>query len=194
MAYLGDFDATAIAPSDFSVLPSGVYKAIISNSEMKQSKSGDQYLSLTLQIVDGDHNGRLIWHSLNLNHANPQVVDIAQRELSAICHATGKLRIKDSAELHDIPLLIKLDYVPPKNDGKGGQWPEKNKIKKWEPLNVASKTPPTPATAARQAQTAAPRAAAPRASAPAAPAPVAPWKKAPAAPVVAESSDDNIPH
>jgi hypothetical protein len=182
MAYIGTFDSTTIAPSDFSALPAGDYTCAITASEFKQSKAGGQYLALTYQVLEGPKKGRMIWHNLNLGSSNPQAVEISQRDLSAICHAVGKKVISDSAELHDIPHVLTLGYVPAK-----GEWPEKNNIKKWSTTGSAS-----PATAFKTVPVAthAPVTHAPTPAA-AAPAGTPPWKKSPAAPV-AESIDDDV--
>ena len=178
MAYLGSFDANTVEPADFSALPAGDYSVLISSSEWKPAKSGGQYLSLTLQVLEGPHQGRFLWHNLNLSHPTAQAAEIAQRELSAICRAVGRFQINDSEELHNIPLIVKVAYVPPKDDGKGGQWPEKNQIKQWRPMNGVTAAPAsTPAPAAK----APPRPATPPSAAPSVPkAPPAP-PKAPAA-------------
>lgn len=202
MAYLGmSFDANTVEPADFSALPAGDYPAMITASEWKTSKSGDQYLALTLQVIEGHHSGRFLWHNLNIMSSSAKAQDIAQRELSAICRATGKMKISDSAELHDHPVIIKVAYIAAQDDGNGGTWPEKNQIRQWKPAGAAAapvtpatpKAPPpapTPAAAPKSPPPAAPR---PAAAPPKAPPPVAPWKKAPAAPVEpAESLDDDI--
>ena len=184
MAYIGSFDANTVQPSDFSALPAGDYTCAITSSEFKTSKSGGQYLALTYQVLDGPKKGRMIWHNLNLGSSNPQAVEISQRDLSAICRAVGKMTIQDSAELHDIPHVLTLGYVPAK-----GEWPEKNNIKKWAPTGGTS-----PATAFKTVPVAtatpAPRQA--PAAAPAAPAGTPPWKKTPAAPVVPADAGVNF--
>ena len=203
MAYLGSFDASQIEPADFSALPAGDYAVLISGSEWKPAKNGGQYLALTLQVLEGAHAGRFLWHNLNLNHSNAKASENAQRELSAICRAAGKFQINDSEELHNIPLIVKVAYVPPKDDGNGGQWPEKNQIKQWRPMNgaaaqpaliqaPAAKAPPRPATPPSAAPSVPKAPPAP----PKAPPPVAgkPWAKPAPAPVpeVATADDDDI--
>ena len=146
MAFIGDFDANTVEPVDFSPLPSGEYTVLISNSEMRSTKSGDgQYLALTFQVLEGPKQGRMLWHNLNLINNNPKAVEIAQRELSAICHAVNVMRIKDSTQLHDLPMKITVEFIPAKPDGKGGEWPEKNRIKKWTAINGASQAAPSAA-------------------------------------------------
>lgn len=202
MAYLGSFDANTVEPADFSALPAGDYSVLISSSEWKPAKSGGQYLSLTLQVLEGPHQGRFLWHNLNLSHPTAQAAEIAQRELSAICRAVGRMTIEDSEQLHDIPMIVKVAYIPPKD-----QWPEKNQIKQWKPAGSAAQpalTPaPAPATKSAPATKPAPKAApapapaAKPAPAPKAPPPVAgkPWAKPAPAPVpeVATADDDDIP-
>lgn len=124
MAFLGHtFDANQVEPqSDFAPLPAGDYTAIIVNSEMKDAKSGrGQYLELTLQVIDGPMTNRLLWDHLTLVHDNAKTVEIAQRQLSAICHAVGVLQVEDSEQLHNRPLSVRVKYIDdtkygPKNE------------------------------------------------------------------------------
>lgn len=135
MANLGHFDATSVAPrEDFAPLPPGEYVAQITDSEMKPTSKGGQRLELTFEVIDGPAKGRKVWANLNLDNPNPRAVEIAQRELSAICHAVGKLQVNDSQELHYKPLVIRVEIeeqlgYSPKNvvkaykaaTGHGGQ-------------------------------------------------------------------------
>ena len=45
---------------------------------------------------------------LNLDNPNATAVQIARAELSAICRAVGVLAPSDSAELHNLPLVINV--------------------------------------------------------------------------------------
>ena len=110
MANLQGFDANQVEPSqDFTPLPAGSYVAVITDSEMKPTKTGNgNYLQLTFQIVEGEHANRLIWVRLNLDNPNATAVDIARRELSSICRSVGVLVPTDSADLHDLPLVIQV--------------------------------------------------------------------------------------
>lgn len=194
MAYLGNFDANTVEPSDRSALPAGDYTAMITASEWKYSKAGAQYLALTLQVVDGPHKGRFLWDTLNLNHPKRDVLDIAQGTLSAICRATGHMAISDSEELHNIPVVVRVAYVAAK-DG----FDEKNQIKAWKPAGSAATTTAAPVTPKAPPVAAAKVPPVPRAPAktppPAPTGPLAgkPWMKT-AAPVaeVAGDFDDDI--
>lgn len=110
MANLNGFDANAVEPNaTFEPVPAGKYLAAIINSEMKPTKKGDgQYLELTFQILDGEYKGRNLWSRLNLVNSNQATVQIARAELSALCRAVGVMSPKDSIELHNLPLLIRV--------------------------------------------------------------------------------------
>ncbi|MDI1286080.1 MAG: DUF669 domain-containing protein [Reyranella sp.] len=173
MANLGaTFDATGVDPvKPLEVLPPGRYPAQIVNSDMRLTKDGmGQYLNLEIDVLEGPCQGRKLFDRLNLVNANSQTVEIAQRTLSAICHATGRLQVQDSEELHLIPFMAVVQVQPPKN-GYG----ESNKIR-YQPLN---QTAPAPQPAALARPAAPPPAAVP------APAPspasggfkTAPWKR-----------------
>ena len=113
----GTFDATEVAPAvPLEVLPPGKYLAHLIESEMLPTKAGDgQLLKLVFEILEGPSARRKIFDQLNLVNPNPTTVEIAQRALSAICHATGKLQVGDSEELHLVPMTIQVKIRPPKN-------------------------------------------------------------------------------
>jgi Protein of unknown function (DUF669) len=156
------FDATSVEPTTAQeLLPAGKYRAQIVESEMRVTKNGmGQFLWLMLDILEGEYKGRKIFDQLNLVNPNPTTVEIAQRTLSAICHATGKMHVSDSEELHLIPMTIQVKIRPPKN-GYGES-------------NAVAYLPPDRAAAARAAK---PASAAP--ATPAAPPKMAsaPWNK-----------------
>jgi hypothetical protein len=110
MADLRGFDANAVEPSDsFDPIPAGEYLCVITRSEDKPTKSGTgTYLELEFEVIDGPYKGRKLWERLNLSNPSDVAVKIAQAELSAICRAVGVMQPKDSCELHDLPLLVKV--------------------------------------------------------------------------------------
>jgi len=115
----------------FSALPEGQYVVIATASEMKPTKNGQgQFLQITFEVLDGPHKGRKLWARLNLVNQNQTAVDIAQRELGAICRAVGVIKPNDSAELHNKPLLVTV--VVEIDDRKR----EGNAIKKYESATV----------------------------------------------------------
>lgn len=133
----GEFDADTVEPSTgFDPVPAGKYKAVIAASEEKKTKKGDgSYLQLEFVVVDGEYKNRKLWARLNLNNPNDQAVSIARAELSAICRAVNVRKIKDSSQLHDIPLVIRVSAKP---DDKGEI---RNEIKGYEAVGAATSSP-----------------------------------------------------
>lgn len=117
MANLTGFNANNVEPQDsFEPLPAGWYTCMITGSEMKPTKSGDgEYLQLRLDVIDGDYKGRVLFDRLNLNNKNQTAVEIAQKQLSAICRAVGVMEPQDSQDLHDKPMRVKVSIRPAGN-------------------------------------------------------------------------------
>lgn len=161
-----NFDARNVQPfADMAPIPAGEYPAIIVDSALKDTKDRNgQYLELTHEVIDGPFKGRKVWSRLNLVNRNPQTVTIAQQQLSSICHAVGRLTVQDSSELHNLPMLIRVEFRaanpadPKSRDG--------NDIKVWKPLagpvtvQSAAAAPTTYPAAGLPAPTPAPAAAA----------------------------------
>lgn len=120
-----NFDANEVAPSTKpDPIPNGEYRMAIVASEVKTTSNGKgKYLKLELQVLEGEYRGRKAWDQLNIVNENAQAQQIAQGQLSAICHATGVMKLTNSAQLHDIPMLVRLVVTKdagydPKNDVK----------------------------------------------------------------------------
>jgi hypothetical protein len=110
MSNLSGFNANQVEPAaDFEPLPAGKYVAVITASEMKPTKAGNgSFLELVFQVTEGEFKGRKLWSRLNLENPNALTVKIARGELSAICRAVGVMEPKDSAELHNLPMLVSV--------------------------------------------------------------------------------------
>jgi hypothetical protein len=76
-----------------ALLPNNIYDAIISGSELKQSKKGDSYLSIAFTILSPDaYKNRIIYDIYMQTHDNVEVVDRAKYKLRQVCMAVmGKL-------------------------------------------------------------------------------------------------------
>lgn len=151
MANLNGFDASQVPEQeDFSALPEGQYVVIATASEMKPTKNGNgEYLQFVFEVIDGQYKGRKLWARLNLKNQNQTAVDIAQRELAAICKAVGIIKPSDSAELHNKPLTVTVAVEIDDRKREG------NTIKKYEPVGAPSGGYVPPAAQAPAAQAAA---------------------------------------
>lgn len=205
MQLVTPFDATTVDPSQGSAqLPIGKHPVIIVASEVKANKANDGgYLELDLQIQDGPNKGQIGAYRLNLYNKSQQAVEIANKQLSALCHVVGVFKVSDSSQLHGVPFVIEVGYQKGEDPATNPQGKGYTEVKRVfdiqgnEPGKKAVTTAPQPAPQpqAQPQQWAAPVApvapAAPTAwaaPAPTAPAPQAPsaatppWQQAPAAP------------
>lgn len=144
----GNFDATSVDPSEeWTLLPDAEYVAMITESEMKETNDGTgRYLKLKFQISDGEYSGRILFANLNIQNRNEKAVEIALRDLSAICHAVNKLNIQNSEELHDLPMVVKVKIRPARVDkATGNEYPASNEIKAFKKIgsSVENKPPST---------------------------------------------------
>lgn len=132
---LAGYNAEEHKPMEqFDAIPAGDYRAIATNSEMKATKQGDgMYLQIEWELLDEPYRGRKLWSRLNLENKNETAVKIAQQELSSICRAVGILRPKDSGELHNKPVMLKVGVELRKDTGE-----QSNRIKNYAPVAPVS--------------------------------------------------------
>ena len=142
------FDASRIQPDTgvMDAIPAGWYIVAPDASEIKPTKAGDgsAYLELRLSVLDGQFKDRKLFARFNLKNNNPQAVEIAYKQLSALCHAVGLLQVNDSQELHGRPLKVKVSVKP-----ADGQYEAGNEIKAYRnvqdnSMNVAAAAPAGP--------------------------------------------------
>ena len=138
MANLNGFNANEVDPAtDFEPIPAGKYLAVITDSGMKPTKSGNgHYLELCFQLLEEPYKGRLLWSRLNLDNPNELAMQIARGELSAICRAVGVMQPKDSIELHDLPLLITVKCKRREDTGE-----VTNEVRGYAKKEAASRVP-----------------------------------------------------
>ena len=131
-----NFDANAIQPdTSFEPIPAGWYNAIIDESEMKPTRDGSgAYLALRFNIIDGQYAGRKVFTRLNLRNQNPVAQDIAQKQLSSICHAVNVLNVQDSSQLHALPMQIRVKVT---NDPTG-QYDPSNEISGYKAVGASN--------------------------------------------------------
>ena len=115
-----NFNANEVEPSKaFDPIPAGKYIAVITDSEMKETRAGTgRYLQLEFEITDGEDAGRKLWSRLNIENQNAEAVRMARADLSAICRAVNVLTPNDSIDLHNLPLVIKVHCRKDKNTGE----------------------------------------------------------------------------
>jgi hypothetical protein len=116
---------------DWPLLKDGDYPASIVGAEAKLSKAGDTYLQIQFDLGSGN-----LWQNFNLWHTTSEKAQqIARQELNEMGVALGLPRIGDTDELIAKRLILKVGTEPAQ-----GEWPAKNKIVGYKPLNEG---PPT---------------------------------------------------
>lgn len=133
-----NFDASQVNPNDeYTPIPAGSYPVIITESEIRETKSGTgNYLRVTLEVQAGEYQGRKIFHNITLQNQNQTAVGIGQRHLSQICHAVGVLQVQDSAQLHHKP-LIAVVKIRKGNDG----YNDSNEVARYEQAQAFAPAP-----------------------------------------------------
>jgi len=144
-ADLKGFNAEEVQPQgSFDPIPAGWYTCMITESEMKPTKTGTgEYLQLRLDVIEGEHQGRVVFDRLNLVNDNQTAVEIAQRQLSAICRAVGVMQPNDSGDLHDKPIRVKVAIRP-----ASGGYDASNEVKAYAEKEGGGTSKPAPAAAA----------------------------------------------
>lgn len=140
MADLNGFNAEEIdATTSYDAVPPGWYPAVITGSEWRDTRAGTgRYLSLTLELVDCSHAGRRVWTNLNLQNPNEKAVEIANRDLAAICRAVGIMQPRDSEELHFKRMEIKVAIAKDNAD--------RNEVKGYRAFDGAAPSASKPST------------------------------------------------
>ena len=146
--FQGGFDATAVEPDpgrDFTPLPAGAYEVEITNSEVKDAKSGNGcYLALEMTVLGPEGAGRKVWSNITLKNTNAQAESIGQAQLSALCRAVGIPKLVDSDQLFQKLLRVRLKVTPAQ-----GSYAAKNEVTAYEgmgdPQAMASASATRPA-------------------------------------------------
>ena len=121
-----NFNAAEIGPTNnFDAVPPGTYEAVITSSESKPMKSGNGMgFNFAFEIISGEQKGRKVFVWITYEHrTSPDAQRIGREQLSAICRACGLTQLSDTAQLHNLPLLITVGID--RND------PTRNVIKKY---------------------------------------------------------------
>ncbi len=112
-----DFDANTYEPNKpLDIIPPGEYDAIIVASTRKpNSKGTGELLAIELQITSGECQNRKLYDNLNLWNQNQQALDIARATFSAICRAVNVPSPRNSEELHNRKLCVKVGVEKDQN-------------------------------------------------------------------------------
>jgi hypothetical protein len=143
------FDAKTVAPQgSFEPVPTDFYKLAVIDGEVSASKKGGTILNLEFSILEGKYAGRKAFDRFNIVNENAQAQEIAQQQLSGICHAIGVLELSDVSQLFNRPFIGKLGIEAARKDGDK-EYPARNTFKgaKLDGEIPAASAPSAPASA-----------------------------------------------
>lgn len=125
------FNADQYEPSqEREVVPINKYKSTLLESEIVPTKDGKgKRLNLTFGILSGPYTGRKIFEGLNIVNKSQAAVDIAMSQLASLCLAVGKPTIRDTAELHNIPLMLSVGV-----QAANGQFKARNTVEGYKSI------------------------------------------------------------
>jgi len=103
-----NFDArTETASSGFNPIPKGEYRVQVTKAQKKATKANDgHYLELTLQVVGGQYQNRILFAKFNLWNASADSVRIARGQYKDFCNAIGNPTPRDTSELVNKVLVV----------------------------------------------------------------------------------------
>lgn len=92
MGFLGlDFtNVEAPKAPEFKSFKPGVYNLRVKTAEVKKTKNGGKMLKIEFAIIGGvdpewkSFDGWKVFHTLNIEHTNPQVVEIGKQQINAM--------------------------------------------------------------------------------------------------------------
>lgn len=189
---LNPFDATQWNPAQSSgQLPIGNKQVCqIIASEVKANSANDGgFLEFILEILDGPNVGSTGAYRLNLYNQSQKAVEIAHRQMSALCHVVGIFNVSDTSALHQKTFRIDVGYQKGQDPATNPEANGYTEVKKLYDINgnEPGKAPAAPQTAP-PVQTAAPI----QQPAPVA-APAAPWAGGQTAPAAAPVQTQTAP-
>jgi hypothetical protein len=124
--------STTKAADDLKPLPAGEYRCRVAGGELFNSRSGTPGYKLTMEVIEGDHTGRRIWHDIWLSKP---AMPMAKRDLA-------KLGVQSLSQLES-PLprgIVVAAKVALRNGDDGSEF---NRIIRFEVVEIMQ-PPPDP--------------------------------------------------
>ncbi len=91
-------------------LPPDDYRIRIVDSEIRQTRTGENRLSYTYEVIDGPYAGHQIFDGFSLWSSNPKAVSVAQSRLKSLaiaCRHPNPNIIADSSEMHGKTCVVR---------------------------------------------------------------------------------------
>jgi hypothetical protein len=133
------FAAADLAPAQsYELIPAGWYTAVITEAELKPTKSGTgEYIKLRYDITGPSSQGRVVFSNLNIKNPNAKAEEIGRQQLGEMMRALGLSAVSDTDQLINGHLTIKVDVRP-----ASGDYNAQNEVKGWK--SHTGSLPPQP--------------------------------------------------
>ena len=130
-----NFNAAEIDTTSRDAIPTGIYEAVVTDSETRATKNGNGMgINLTFEILsDGPAKGRKVFAWINYENQNAKAQQIGREELASLCKAVGVTELEDTVQLHNLPLVITVGVD--RND------PTKNVVKAYKAKAAQTQQP-----------------------------------------------------
>jgi len=127
--------ADTAAAGDRTPIPAGLYRMRVREGRLSESRNkGTPSFKLTLEVLDGDHAGRLLWSDLWLT---PKGVALTKRDLAKLGVQLPPVWTEALAMLRTVKLAASLlqAHVILKRSDEGTEW---NELRAFEVVGVES--------------------------------------------------------
>ena len=139
-----DLSSFEMLTDDFSPLPAGVYEAEVEKIETRVSGKGDEYLAMTLNVVEDGAVGKKIFDNFHLWNPNAKAVEISQRRMGSLFKAAGFPTMGPTDDLLGKQVKVRVKV----RDADNG-YDASNEVKAY--LTSSSPRPMPPTSAAKSA-------------------------------------------
>lgn len=97
-------------------IPPGFYACMITDVQTRTAKtSGKDYISFTLDVIDGKHEGRKVFDNLFVKSDSDFAVEIARNKLHTLALALDEKVLKSKDQVMNRTVIVEID-VEKKDD------------------------------------------------------------------------------
>src|SRR5262249_15585507 len=116
----------------FELLPAGKYKAEITNATVGPTKNGKgQAVNLQWVIAEGEHESRLLFQNLLIQHESPEAQKFGRQKFKDVCAAcgvTGSITDLNVLCYKTCVITLKIRKDP------SGQYEDRNEVSRVQPV------------------------------------------------------------
>ena len=97
-----DLDLSQVKENSFAPIAPGTYFVIMDECAVKETKSGTgSYINAKYRILNGQNEGKFIFHMFNIKNENPKAVEIGLGQLKTFmkCSGSKSERLTDVLDL-----------------------------------------------------------------------------------------------